>query len=125
LSNTIPTELVAVPRAPYREMRALNAGQLERLFASSRDSRWNPLWVVLGTVGLRIGEALGLKWSDVDLASGRLQVRRALQRQRGRGLVFVEPKSVTSRRCIYVSNLALTALRLQRQRSAGGRSRAR
>ena len=102
LIQSNPTELVAVPRAPYREMPALNSAQLERLFESSRASRWYPLWVVLGTAGLRIGEALGLKWEDVDLVAGRLQTRRALQRQRGLGLVFVEPKSVSSRRCICV-----------------------
>ena len=85
--------LVAVPRPRQHEMRALSAAQLSTLLASSRHSHWFPLWVLLGTAGLRIGEALGLKWSDVDLDAGRLQVRRALQRQRGRGLVFVEPPS--------------------------------
>ena len=52
-------------------------------------------------------ETLGLKWSDVDLVTGRLQVKRALQRQRGRGLVFVEPKSFRSRRLVCLSNLAI------------------
>ena len=70
---------------------------------------------MLGTAGLRIGEALGLKWSDVDLAAGRLQVRRALQRQRGRGLVFVEPKSYRSRRMVCICRLAVEALSEQRQ----------
>jgi integrase len=74
---------------------------------------------VLGTVGLRIGEALGLKWSDVDLGTGRVQIRRALQRQRRRGLVFVGPKSKTSRRCIYISGVALAALLEDRQQTDG------
>ena len=60
-----------------------------------------------------------MKWSDVDLIAGRLQVRRALQRQRGRGLVFVEPKSVRSRRLICLSELAIEALKEQRARSRG------
>jgi integrase len=119
LTSGIPTELVAVPRAPYREMRALTATQLEVLFERSRGTRWYPLWVLLGTLGLRIGEALGLKWSDVDLVAGRLQVRRALQRQRGRGLVFVEPKSVASRRCISLSKIAIAALEEHRLRTDG------
>jgi integrase len=59
------------------------------------------------------------KWSDVDLVTGRLQVKRALQRQRGRGLVFVEPKSFRSRRLVCLSNLAIEALREQRVRSRG------
>jgi len=94
-------------------MQALSKAQLEVLFETSRETRWYPLWVLLGTTGLRIGEALGLKWSDVDLVAGRVQVRRALQRQRGRGLVFVEPKSVTSRRCVELPQLAIRVLEQQ------------
>src|SRR6266542_2987980 len=108
LTSRIPTELVSVPRLPYREKQALSKDQLEILFESSHETRWYPHWVLLGTTGLRIGEALGLKWTDVDLVGGRLQGKRALQRQRGRGLVFVEPKSVTSRRCIELPKLAIT-----------------
>jgi integrase len=119
LTRGNPTELVSVPRPPYREMRALSKAQLEVLFETSRETRWYPLWVLLGTTGLRIGEALGLKWSDVDLLAGRVQVRRALQRQRGRGLVFVEPKSVTSRRCVELPQLAITVLAQQRLRVEG------
>jgi integrase len=119
LTATVPTDLVAVPRAPHHEMRALSAAQLEVLFQSSRDTRWHPLWVLLGTTGLRIGEALGLKWSDIDLVAGRLQVKRALQRQRGRGLVFVEPKSHTSRRMVWLSHPAIVALQAHRRRTEG------
>ena len=116
LATTIPTELVAAPRAQQREMRALTAAQLAVLLTTSRSSRWYPLWVLLGTAGLRIGEALGLKWTDVDLVAGKLQVKRALQRQRGRGLVFVEPKSYRSRRMVCLSGLAVAAIREQRTR---------
>jgi integrase len=44
------------------------------------------------TVGLRIGEALGLKWSDIDLYTGTLCVNRQLQWYTGKGLVFSEPE---------------------------------
>lgn len=117
LTNALPTELVAVPRPRQREMQALSAAQLWTLLDSSRSSHWYPLWVLLGTAGLRIGEALGLKWSDVDLNAGRLQVKRALKRQRGRGLVFVEPKSYRSRRMVCLCQLAIEALTELRQRS--------
>lgn len=43
------------------------------------------------TVGLRIGEALGLKWSDIDLYTGTLCVNRQLQWYTGKGFVFSEP----------------------------------
>jgi integrase len=119
LTNALATELVAVPRPRQREMQALSAAQLTALLASTRTSHWYPLWVLLGTAGLRIGEALGLKWCDIDLNAGRLQVRRALQRQRGLGLVFVEPKSYRSRRMVCLCRLAVEALSELRQHSDG------
>lgn len=36
------------------------------------------LWVLLPGSGLRRGEALGLRWSDVDLAQGKITVRQSL-----------------------------------------------
>jgi integrase len=51
-------------------------------------------------LGLRQGEALALKWQDVDLEAGTLAVRRALQRLRGKGLVFGELKSDAGRRTL-------------------------
>lgn len=50
------------------------------------------------TAGLRQGEALGLRWGDVDLEAGTLRVERQLQRRRGEDgqpgrLEFSEPKS--------------------------------
>jgi integrase len=69
-----------------------------------------------------MGESLGLKWSDVDLAGGNLRVNRQLQRMRreedagkpGR-LVFSEPKNA-SRRTVDLPQRALTALKLHRKR---------
>jgi integrase len=114
LVKSKPSELVVLPRSQQKEMTALSPAQLAHLLATSHGTRWHPLWVVLGTAGLRIGEALGLKWQDVDLATGRLQVKRALQRQKGNGLVFVAPKTPRSRRLIHLSGVAIQALREQR-----------
>jgi integrase len=71
--------------------------------------------VFLTTTGLRLGEALGLKWPDVDFPSHWLVVRRALQRQHGRGLAFVEPKTSKSRRTVYFLVGTCEALREHRQ----------
>jgi integrase len=85
---------------------------------------WHPIWVLLGTSGLRLGEALGLHWQDINFAGRQLAVRCALQRQRGRGLVLVPPKTTRSRRTIYLSELALSALTEQRQRQEDRRKTA-
>ncbi len=40
--------------------------------------RYYPLWVLPATTGARRGEALGLRWSDVDLKSGRASIRQTV-----------------------------------------------
>ena len=110
-----PAVLVFAPRPRRREMTALSAEQLMRLLDHARGHRLWPLMVVLGTAGLRIGEALGLRWRDVDLVAGRLVVRQALQRRRGVGLVFVEPKTPRSRRTVHLTTIAIEALAEQRR----------
>lgn len=61
-----------------------------------RASRW--ACALLG--GLRQGEALGLRWEDVDFDRGVLIIRRAVQQIPGRGLQVVAPKSETSYRAV-------------------------
>ncbi len=100
------TELVSPPRPVRREMTALTGCQFGQLLRLTEGSRWYPLWVLLGTSGLRVGEALGLLWVDVDLDAGRLSVRHTLQRQPGTGFVLGPTKTEKSRRTIYLSGLA-------------------
>ncbi len=64
---------------------------------------------------LRRGEALGLRWTDVDLDTSTLKVRTSLQRVDGR-LQLVEPKTARSRRTIALPQSAIIALRHHRVR---------
>jgi integrase len=81
--------------------------------------------VVLGTLGLRLGEALGLKWSDLDLQRSTLAVRRTLQRdRRGNGLILTELKTKGSRRTLTLTTWALEALRAQQDRQEWDKSKA-
>jgi integrase len=81
--------------------------------------------MVLATTGLRVGELVALLWPDIDLKTRTLRVEKALQRQTGKGLVFVEPKSAQSKRAIRLSNVAVQALQdhlvlqWQRQEAVG------
>lgn len=95
-----PASLVDAPRPGQHEVTPLSATEARRLIEAARGDRMEARWLVGLALGLRQGEALGLWWEDVDLATGLLRVRRALQRQRGRGLVFTEPKTLRSKRTI-------------------------
>lgn len=71
---------------------------------------------VLAT-GLRLGEALGVRWSDLDLDRGILSVPRTVVRVRGRGLVASKLKSRSSYRVLVLPGWCLTMLRARHSRS--------
>lgn len=107
-----------LPRVAQAEMRSYTPEDVHALLVATSGDRFHALWAILATSGLRLGEALGLKWSDVDMSRKSLTIQRALQRQRnGAGLVFVEPKSATSRRTVELTATAVDALQshLERQ----------
>ncbi len=74
--------------------------------------------------GLRQGEALALRWQDIDLGRGTLRVSRQLQRVRGGGgLQFSEPKNA-SRRTVGLPQKAVSALKSHRKRQLEEKLRA-
>ena len=62
-----------------------------------RGNRLETLYVVMLTLGLRRGEALGLKWTDFSAKKRILKVQRALKQENGK-LVLGDVKNRTSRR---------------------------
>ena len=61
------------------------------------------------SIGLPLGEALGLSWADVDVKAGRIIVNRTLQRLKGQ-MQLVEPKTEGSRRTVSLPAVAISAL---------------
>ena len=96
-----PADLADPPRvaAQSHELRTWSAEQLAAFLNSQRNDRLYALWHTLAMTGLRRGEALGLRWEDVDLEAGRLAVRRALV-PCGREVLVSEPKTARGRRVV-------------------------
>ena len=65
--------------------------------------------------GMRRGEILGLKWSDVDLANKRIQVNRSLTYYPKSGYTFTGPKTKSSRRQIPIPDFVLTKLTMHKR----------
>jgi integrase len=105
---------VKPPRPRREEIRPLDREQVRALFEAARGDRLEALYVVAVTAGLRRGELQGLKWEDVDLEAGTLQVRRTLSEPKG-GYIFEAPKSGKGRN-IRLTQRATTALREHRKR---------
>ena len=76
-------KLVRVPSPRYKVGKGLTVEQVRKLLATAEGHRLHPLFVVAATMGLRRGELLGLRWSDVDLDTGTLHVRQTVQRVAG------------------------------------------
>ncbi len=64
-------------------------------------------------MGLRQGEALGLRWQDIDLDLGYLRVSKQLQRMDGK-FALVEPKTSRSRRTLVMPEAIASSLRAHR-----------
>src|SRR5829696_1906416 len=95
------------------EVKALSPTQVKTLLKAARDTRNEALYVVAVHTGLRQGELLGLKWTDVDLDAGKLSVRRSLKVTED-GLDFGPPKNKASRRSVPLNKSAISALRAHR-----------
>lgn len=115
--------LVSPPRAPQSDIQTLDATQARLLFEQAKGDRFEALYVLALTSGMRLGELLALHWRDVDLDAGALQVRATLHEVKG-GFQFAERKTEHSRRRVLLSQTAITALRGHRAAQAGERLRA-
>lgn len=96
------------------EIRPLDREQVRVFLEAVSGDRLEALYVVAITAGVRAGELLGLRWEDVDLEAGMLQVRRTLSEARS-GRIFEVPKSGKGR-SIRLSKRASAALRSHRKR---------
>jgi integrase len=113
-------DLVDPPRVPHEEVQVLSPDEAQQLLAVVQGNRLEALYSVALALGLRQGEALGLRWEDIDFDAGTLRVRRSLQRIGG-AFEFVEPKTVRSHRTLALPNVAAVALREHRTRQLSER----
>lgn len=74
-----PVKRGIAPKIERSEKPALSEEQLYALF-DAVTIRYKAFYMTLAFTGIRTGEALGLKWADVDFASHELNIRRAIYR---------------------------------------------
>jgi integrase len=116
-----PADAADPPRARPKPdaAQAWDSSTLQRFLEAtcSAGDRLYALWVLLATTGMRRGEALGLRWTDLDLEAGRAHVRQTVVQVRGQ-VSIGEPKTVQGRRAIDLDTWTVTALRTHRVRMA-------
>ena len=107
-----PTAAVEPPRVEQKEMKTLDAAGVASLLSAAEDSELQaPIAVLVGT-GLRRGELLGLRWSDLDLERSSLTVHRSVELVDGR-LRDKPPKTVRSARTLALAPFVVKVLRRQ------------
>jgi len=113
-----PTEEVELPPKVKRAFTILSPDQMVTLCESEKGKRLYPLWLLLLHTGLRPGEALALKWADLDGDTLRLQ--RTLARKEKGEYQVIEQKAKTdgSLRSVTLSKSVLEALKAHRTSQA-------
>jgi integrase len=71
-----PVLLAKAPKITEHEVEPYGVEEIQRLLQVVSGRRNGARWVLALALGLRQGEALGLKWSDIDLDTGSLRIRR-------------------------------------------------
>jgi integrase len=110
-----PMDSVRSPRAPRPRVAILSAAQGRQLREGTRKDAYGPLWALLLGTGMRVDEALGLTWADVDLDGGTVAVRYQLDHRDGEA-VRVPTKAARTLESIALPSFAVDALREQRRR---------
>ena len=99
------------PRSVTTEKRALTHAEARAFLEIAETDHYSPLWRVYLATGLRRGEALGLRWKDVDLHANTLSVRQQVVLA-GKPIrpVVQDPKSLAARRTLDVDPMTIDAM---------------
>ncbi|WP_131792758.1 tyrosine-type recombinase/integrase, partial [Candidatus Protofrankia datiscae] len=76
--------LAKPPRVVEQEVEPYSVAEVQQLLTEAAKRRNSARWVLALALGLRQGEALGLRWADVDLDAGVIRVRRGRLRPKYR-----------------------------------------
>ncbi len=132
LENAVEWELIGrnvakkvkLPRIERYEPQTLTVKQAITLLEVAQGSRLEGLLLVALTTGMRRGELLALRWSDVDLEKSVLHVRRSVNFVGGLGYREGETKTRAGRRDIVLPDVTVEALKAHRESQEHSRMKA-
>ena len=112
---TNPADACALPKLEHREMKTLPTEQLTSFLREAKESGVFEMYYIELATGLRRGELLGLKWSDIDLEHGSLRVQRQIARIDGE-IVEGPLKTKNAYRTLPLSADAIDVLKTQEKK---------
>jgi integrase len=118
-------DLVSPPKVVRPEIQPLTMAQVSQLLQVAQGHRLETLLTVAITTGMRRGELLALRWSDIDFNLQTLQVRHTVDYIAHYGYVETEPKTEKSKRRLALAPFVVETLKRHRvqqreQRLKGG-----
>jgi integrase len=114
--NQNPCELCELPRIVKTEMMYFTPEETTKFLSTAKESKWYALFLLAIESGMRPEEYLALQWKDLDFENKTLSVKRAVNKTKSGGYIFVEPKTNRSRRNIPISNSCISALKTHRRK---------
>ena len=109
---------VKMPSGSIRKVTPWSADEAGKFLETARHDRLYALWAVALAIGLRRGEALGLRWVDVDLVDGRVVITKALSRV-GTNLALRDVKTESSAASVPLPGELIAILRRHRRDQFG------
>jgi integrase len=111
VGKVIRNVVQAIPpiRVERKDRRVFSKDELAVFLRVAKESRYWPAYLLMATTGIRRGEALALRWSDISLEKKTITIRQTLVKTR-RGLITNPPKTKLSKRSIRLPEFAVEAL---------------
>ncbi len=117
-----PALTVELPATARHRITVWTEDQLGAFLDATVGHRLHVLYLLVVMTGLRRGEAVGLRWDDVDFDAGVLHVRQQVV-QIGRAMHVGPPKTTSGERVVPLASATLAALRAHRTAQAAERVR--
>ena len=111
-----PCKAVALPKVEHREMQTIPAEQLRAFLVEAKASGVYEMYYTELATGLRRGELLGLKWSDIDLDTGVIRIKRQIARVNGQ-IVEAPLKTKNAYRTVAISQQTVEVLEQQKTKT--------
>jgi len=118
-----PASIVDSPKREHRERELWAPEEISRFLRAVQEGecgQYGPLFGFLLATGCRIGEALGLRWSDIDWKAGTVRIERQITEVRNR-LVECPPKTRAGIRTVALPAWGLELLHSQKAMVSGWR----